>query len=157
TYTGILYEERGRGILAQRGQQVVIDEQGEIQEVGRTGSEEDILSAIRRDDWNDYEVIAQGNHLVHKINGKVTVEVTDNQANRRADHGLLALQLHAGPPMKIQFRDIYLKPVSAEGDDASDDKEDSAENASAASGERKKVVFVAGRPSHGYGSHEHNA
>ena len=52
---------------------------------------------------------AKGNHLVQKINGHVTIDVTDNQEAKRAMKGLLALQLHQGPPMMIQFKDIYLK------------------------------------------------
>ena len=137
-FTGILYEEKVRGILAQRGKKVVIDEQGKIQEVGTTAAEKDILGAIKTDDqWNDYVIIAQGNHLIQILNGKTTVDVTDQQAAKRSMSGLLALQLHAGPPMKVQFKDIRLKPLT--------DKSASSETSG------KKVVFVAGKRSHGYG------
>lgn len=146
-YAGILYEERGRGILAQRGQQVVIQENGKIEVTGKTGDSDAILSAIKKEDWNEYTVRAVGNHLIQTINGHVTVDVTDHDAAKRAMKGLLALQLHAGPPMIVQFKDIYLQPLNADGQAA----------ASAESGKKKKVVFLAGRPSHAPGDHEHHA
>ena len=52
-----------------------------------------------QEDWNDYVIIAKGNHLIHKINGNVTSEVIDNQEDKRAMSGILALQVHVGPPM----------------------------------------------------------
>ena len=143
-YPGILYEERLRGILALRGKQVVIDEDGNKTDVGTTADDKTILDSIKKEDWNEYHIKAVGNHLVQALNGHVTVDVTDNQASKRAMSGLLALQLHAGPPMLVQFKDIQLKRLSAD------------DNASLG-GAKKKVVFVAGRPSHGYGAHEHNA
>ena len=67
--------------------------------------------SIKKEDWNSYTVIAQGNHLVQKLNGITTVDLTDNDAGKRADKGLLALQLHAGPPMTVQFRNIRIKKL----------------------------------------------
>jgi hypothetical protein len=111
TYSGILYEERGRGILAHRGTQVVIDREGNSEVVGTTTDNETILQAIKREDWNHYTIIAQGNHLVHKINGLVTVDVTDHQVDKRSMSGLLAFQVHQGDPMLVQFRNIELRPA----------------------------------------------
>ena len=113
-YIGILYEEKGRGILAQRGKKVKINADGSKENVGETATDEAILGALKKEDWNDYTVIAKGNHLIQKINGHTTVDVTDEQADKRAMKGLLALQLHAGPPMLIQFKDIYLKKLAEE-------------------------------------------
>jgi Domain of Unknown Function (DUF1080) len=112
TYSGILYEEKGRGILAQRGQKVKISQGGEpskptLEVTGETGKGEDIQAAIKKDDWNEYTIIAKGKHIRHMINGKTTIEVEDNTAEG-AKQGLLALQLHAGPPMQVQFKDIVL-------------------------------------------------
>jgi hypothetical protein len=114
TYSGILYEEKGRGILAQRGQKVVIKE-GEApgkpkievaaEGVGKSG---EIQAAIKPADWNEYVIKAKGGHLQHFINGKQTVDVTDETAVG-AKSGVLALQLHAGAPMTVQFKDIVLK------------------------------------------------
>lgn len=113
TYSGILYEERGRGILAQRGQKVVIHEgdapnKPKIEVTGQVGKSEDIQAAIKPADWNEYKIVAQGNHLQHYINGNLTVDVTDETAVG-AKSGILALQLHAGDPMTVQFKDIVLK------------------------------------------------
>lgn len=109
TYTGILYEERGRGILAQVGQKVTIGPDGKPKVTGSVGDAKQIKSAIKTGDWNEYTIICQGNHIIQKINGVVTVDVTDEDEKRRAMEGILAFQLHAGPPMVVQFKDIVLK------------------------------------------------
>ena len=110
TYSGILYEEKGRGILAQRGQKVTITQGAEVSKpkievTGETGKSEEIQAAINKDDWNEYHIIVKGNHIQQFINGKATVDVTDETAEA-AKKGILALQLHAGSPMQIQFKDI---------------------------------------------------
>ncbi|TAG10262.1 MAG: DUF1080 domain-containing protein [Verrucomicrobia bacterium] len=112
TYSGILYEERGRGILAQRGQKVTIQngpvpEKPSIIETGKTGDSAVIQAAIKPADWNEYRIVAKGGHLQHFINGKLTVEVTD-ESSMAAKSGILALQLHAGEPMTVQFKDLFL-------------------------------------------------
>lgn len=137
TYSGILYEERGRGILAQRGQKTVI-RNGKPEVIGSVGDTKEIQKAIKKEDWNDYEVIARGHHFIHKINGVTTVDVVDEDEKNRAAAGLLALQLHAGPPMIVQFKEIQLKRLKL-------------------AHHRKKIVLVAGAPSHGPWDHEFNA
>ena len=72
---------------------------------GETGKSADIQAAIKKDDWNEYKVIVKGNHIQQFINGKATVDVTDETAEG-AKKGILAFQLHAGPPMQVQFKDI---------------------------------------------------
>ena len=111
TYSGILYEERGRGVLASRGQKVVIGADGKINVVGSVGNSAEIEAAIKKGGWNDYVIIAKGNHLIQKINGRVTVDVTDEQESKAAKSGILALQLHAGTPMIVQFKDLRLKTL----------------------------------------------
>ena len=108
-YIGILYEEGGRGILANRGKKVEISEDGKKTEVGTTEDDKTILADIKKEDWNEYVVIAIGNHLEHKINGHTTIDVIDKQTSKAKASGILALQLHAGPPMLVQFKDIQLK------------------------------------------------
>jgi hypothetical protein len=110
-YIGILYEEGGRGILAQRGEKVSISSDGKKQVTGKTGESKEIAAAVKKEDWNEYVVIAKGNHLVQKINGHTTVEVTDNESGKARESGILALQLHAGPPMTVQFKDIQIKEL----------------------------------------------
>jgi type 1 glutamine amidotransferase len=138
TFSGINYEERGRGILAQRGQKTEITESGEVKETARLADTNELQARIKKEDWNSYEIIAEGNHLTHKINGVTMSEVVDNQASKRKASGILALQLHAGPPMVVQFRNIRLKRTKMTAG-------------------VKKVVMIAGTPSHGKGDHEFNA
>ena len=54
-------------------------------------------------------MIADGNHLMHFINNRMTIDVIDEQPSKAATEGILALQLHAGPPMLVEFKDIQLK------------------------------------------------
>jgi hypothetical protein len=111
-YSGILYEEKGRGILAKRGEQVVI-KQGEkpakpiIEVTGKTGDDKELQAAINKDGWNEYKIVAQGNRVQQYINGKLTADVTDETAEAPKS-GVIALQMHAGPPMQVQFKDIVL-------------------------------------------------
>ncbi len=112
TYTGILYEERGkRGIMATRGEKVVWDKDCKKQVVGSLGNPDEIKAAIKPREWNDYTIIARGNHLQQWINGVQTIDVTDDCEAQRAMQGILALQLHAGPPMTVNFQNIRLKKL----------------------------------------------
>jgi hypothetical protein len=109
TYTGGLYEEKGRGIVAKPGQKVTIGENGKPKVTGTLAEPKDVLAKIKNKDWNELVIIAQGNHLVQKLNGLQTIDVTDDDPKGRAMEGLLGLQVHAGPPMKVQFKEIMLK------------------------------------------------
>jgi hypothetical protein len=102
----MLYDERGRGIVANNGQTVIIDKDGAKWLVKQS-------DPVKVDvaEWNEYTVIARGNHLVHKINGQVVVDVTDHQESQRELEGLLAIQIHQGPAMKVQVKDIVLREL----------------------------------------------
>jgi hypothetical protein len=111
-YTGILYEERmPRQVMALRGEKVVWGHDCKKQVTGSIGTAEDIERSVKKGDWNQYVIIAQGNHLQQFINGKPTVDVTDGCESLRATNGVLALQLHVGPPFTVQFKDIRLKKL----------------------------------------------
>jgi type 1 glutamine amidotransferase len=135
---GTNYEERGRGVLAKRGQKTEIGSDGKVSETGSVGDPAEIQAAIKKEDWNEYHIVAQGNRLQQYINGKLTADVTDNHADKRALSGILALQLHAGPPMQVFFKDVALKRLKL-------------------SDNRKKIVLIAGPNSHGPGEHEFEA
>ena len=112
-YTGILYEELGRGILAERGQKIKLtaDTDGKKlkkEVTGSLGDAKEIAKEFKKEDWNEYKIVAKGNHLQHIINGKMTVDVTDEHSGAAKD-GILALQIHVGGPMTVQFKDIVLK------------------------------------------------
>ncbi len=109
-YTGFCYGENYRGILAERGQKVVIGADHKPKVVEQFGDSKELAKAIKKHGWNEYHIIAQGNHIIEKINGHLMCEVTDEDTVARKD-GIIALQIHAGPPMKVQFRNIRLKEL----------------------------------------------
>lgn len=108
-YSGQNYEERGRQFLAQRGQITVIDKTGKVTQVDSTGTKEELLKAINYDGWNELHIIAKGNNMKHYINGKLMSEVTDNDPAGRKFDGLIGVQVHQGPPMKIEYKDFMIK------------------------------------------------
>ena len=109
-YTGICYGENYRGILAQRGQKVTIGTDHKPKVVEQFGDSKELAKVIKKRDWNEYHIIAQGNHIIQKINGQLMCELTDEDTVARKD-GVIALQIHAGPPMKVQFRNLRLKEL----------------------------------------------
>jgi hypothetical protein len=108
-YTGQLYEERGRGFLAMRGQATVIEEGKKAQVIANLKNGDDLKGAININNWNTLHIIARGNVLIHILNGQLTSVAIDNDAKGRAMSGLLGFQIHVGPPMRAEFRNIYLK------------------------------------------------
>jgi hypothetical protein len=118
TFSGILYDEGsvagGRGIMANRGESVTFGSgDGKDKKVEKLPmSSEDLQKQIKQEDWNEYTIIARGNHLIHKINGNTTAECVD-QSDKALKSGVLALQLHAGPPMQVQFRNIRIKKLDS--------------------------------------------
>jgi hypothetical protein len=110
-YTGQIYEERGRGFVAMRGQITYIPNGKKPGVVGSLGDENELKNLIKSEDWNDLDILARGNTLVQVINGRVTsMLIDDDSANRRMD-GLIGIQIHLGPPMKIEARKIRLKKL----------------------------------------------
>ena len=103
-YLGMMYEERGRGIIAQRGENVIIDSEGKKTSKGKPDKEKKDNLA----DWNEFKISAIGNKLTHMVNGKVTVSIEDNENGKKATSGVIALQLHAGGPMRLEVKDISL-------------------------------------------------
>ena len=80
-------------------------------QIGQLGDAEALRGIIKVNDWNQLHIIARGNTLIHVLNGHVTaIFVDDDQANRSMK-GLLGVQIHTGPPMKIEFRNVYLKNI----------------------------------------------
>ena len=104
-YTGMLYDEGGRGIVARRGQNVHVKPDGKMEIVGETSE----AVAVDLTKWTAIEIRAVGNRLVHKINNQTTVIITDDDAKNRDFKGILALQVHQGSPMKIQFRNVMIR------------------------------------------------
>jgi sucrose-6-phosphate hydrolase SacC (GH32 family) len=104
-----LYEEHGRHTLAWRGERTVIDEHGKMAK--EKIAEEQGPAGFKLEEWCDYHLICVGRHLTLKVNGRLMTEVTDNDPVRFAQQGILAMQLHTGPPTTAQFKDIQLKII----------------------------------------------
>jgi hypothetical protein len=102
-----LYDEFGRHDLALQGERAVFDRDGSrhTERMEWEAGADD----FRLDEWHEYHLIARGRQLSLRVNGKRIAEVTDNDDDSYEALGLLAMQLHTGPPMKAQFKDIRLK------------------------------------------------
>ncbi|APW62951.1 3-keto-disaccharide hydrolase [Paludisphaera borealis] len=105
-YNGMLYEERGRRILSHTGEKVVIDPQGQPWTVGTFP-----LRTFKPGEWHDFRVLVEGNHHRHWIDGHPTVDLIDLDEKGRKLEGVLAVQVHVGPPMAIQYKDVLLKTL----------------------------------------------
>ena len=125
-YTGSNYEERRRTTLASRGQKVIIpplpssdslnahikDNQWLPKVLAASlGNIDSLKTAIKVDDWNEYHIVVNGNHLQHYVNGILMSDVTDNDTVNRRFNGLLGVQVHVGPPMRIAYRNFRLKAL----------------------------------------------
>ncbi len=122
---GFLYHEGGRGWLVNVGDFMIIDEGGKKNVVSKVADVKALKEAgyYKMKDWNEYIIIAQGNYLRHYLNGYPTMALIDNdKVTNPADpkdrkgsirEGLLALQIHAGPPMVVEFKDISIKHLKS--------------------------------------------
>ena len=109
-FLAMLYGEKmgPRGIIIKRGQKMEIDKNGKKKIIS---SEEATKVDITK--WNTYEIICKGNHLIHKVNGKVAIDLIDNDKSKLLK-GKIGLQLHRGKKMKVDFRNIKLKRLKKE-------------------------------------------
>src|SRR5262245_53943185 len=111
-YTGMLYEERGRGFVNRRGLFTTATPDKKIGIVSTIADDAVLKGLIKTDDWNDFQVIARGNQLVHLINGHVMAMFIDDDKDARKMGGLIGIQLHVTPgPMKIEVRNIRIKSL----------------------------------------------
>ncbi|HWK03287.1 MAG TPA: DUF1080 domain-containing protein [Puia sp.] len=125
TYTGSNYEERKRTTLASQGEKTILPPiavspdslQAHIGNnqwlpkmvTGSLGDPAVLRAAIKNDDWNQYRIVARGNHMQHYINGILMSDVTDNDTVNRRFTGFLGVQVHVGPPMRIAYRNFRMK------------------------------------------------
>jgi hypothetical protein len=108
SYTGILYECNQREIVALRGQKVAIDENGH-RTVTAVADAAKLQKSIKARDWNEYTIVARGPEIVFTINGVEMCRVIDKQKGKAAAKGCITLQIHPGPAMKVQFKNIRIK------------------------------------------------
>ena len=109
TWTGCVFAH-ARGKVAGRGTRTVIDEKGK-KTITKIGDPAKLLKHVKLNDWNEYRIIAKGPKLTLMINGVLMCEAVDHEKGKAALDGIIALQVHPGPPMKVQFKDILLKKL----------------------------------------------
>jgi hypothetical protein len=111
-FTGMLYEERGRQFLARRGQFAWIPPGGEPRVLASLQTAPDALQGIiKASDWNQVHLLARGNLITQILNGHVTSMLLDDDAQGRSLKGLIGFQVHVGDPMKVEFRNVWLKKL----------------------------------------------
>ena len=126
-YTGQNYEERARTTLAYRGEKATINPLQNASDslkdhiknnawtertvTGSLGNSDSLQAKIHAENWNTCHLIIKGNHLQHFINGILMSDVTDNDKVNGKSQGLLGVQVHVGPPMKVEYRNIRLKQL----------------------------------------------
>ena len=109
-YTGQLYEQgTSRGIVAWRGQMVETDHGKKARLLATLGSSDELKAFIKPGEWNQVEVIADGNTLVHIVNGHVMAILVDNDPTFSQRKGLIAFEIEGGGVVKISQRDVWLK------------------------------------------------
>lgn len=106
-YNGMLYEERGRRILSHTGEKVIVDPAGACWVVDTMPVKE-----FAADQWHDFRVLVEGNHHRHWIDDHPTADLLDFDEKGRSLDGVLAVQVHVGPAMKIQYKDFRIKHLS---------------------------------------------
>lgn len=106
-YNGMLYEEKGRRILSHTGEKVIVDTDGKPWIVGEMPVKE-----FAAGEWHDYRVLVEGNHHQHWIDGHMTADLIDFDEKGRALEGVLAVQVHVGLAMKIQYKDFRIKHLA---------------------------------------------
>jgi Domain of Unknown Function (DUF1080) len=126
SYTGQNYEERGRTTLAYRGQKTIIngldDPKALVKDnvvnnawtkvvVSKTWNRDSLKALIKSNDWNEVHLVVKGNSMKHYVNGILMSDVTDNDKANRKMAGWLGVQVHVGPPMKVEYRNIRLKTL----------------------------------------------
>jgi hypothetical protein len=110
---GFLYDELGRKDLAHVGEIVEWSADGRRRVTGQLGSKQDFIDRgyYRKKAWNEYRIVARAGRIEHWLNGHQTIELTDHDLRVGAREGILALQIHCGPPMLVEFKDIRLKSL----------------------------------------------
>lgn len=110
--TGKIYSEKvGRGQMAFGGEKSIYDKNGKKSVVGKVNEIEKIKQALDKSEWKDLVIVARGNVLTQTINGETICELTDNDEARCERSGMVGLQIHAGPPMKVSFKNIRVKEL----------------------------------------------
>jgi hypothetical protein len=107
-YTGNNYEEKGRLFLAVRGQVTHVTGTRKPIVLSTLGDNKELANVISSD-WNSVHLIARGNILMHHVNGRLMSVTIDDDIASRTLKGLIGVQVHVGPPMKVEYRGWRIK------------------------------------------------
>ena len=116
-FSGMFFDEQGRMFLGQRGESVIVrnnpanPKKPQIENIATVGDAAELEKSIHRDGWNEYRIIANGFQFTHIINGRVMAIGFDEDTKGRSASGVLAFQLHSGPPMQIRVKDIAIREL----------------------------------------------
>ena len=125
SFTGMNYEERRRTTIAAIGEKVLLPDLNDTYSLDEhihrnqwgprivrdsLGDREELTAHINQG-WNDYHIVAKGNRLKHYVNGVLMSDVTDEDTVSRRFEGLLGVQVHVGPPMKVEYRNFRMKHI----------------------------------------------
>jgi hypothetical protein len=106
--SGFIYDEGGkRGRICLAGEEVVYENGAKTVKstlIDQAGFEK----LFKLDDWNEVAIIAQGNRIRHYMNGKLILDLTDKDPQLALKEGIIALQLHAGKPMWVEFKNVRI-------------------------------------------------
>ena len=107
--SGFIYDEGGkRGRICLLGEKATWEPNGR-KVVGSLLTEEEYKELFKVDDWNDVIILAEGNHIKHYMNDRLVLDFADNDPELALYEGVLALQLHAGKPMWVDFKNIRIR------------------------------------------------
>ena len=109
-YTGALYESNGRGLMSLRGQKRGFLFQDNRRDLGIIAGVDE--PPVLPHEWNRYRITADGPRITHHINDRLMTEVIDEDPERRRDDGRIAIQIHSGPPMRVEARNLSIRPLN---------------------------------------------
>ena len=110
--SGFIYDEGGkRGRICLVGEKATWGEDGQKRVAGKLIDAEDFKKLFKLDDWNDVVIIAKGNRIRHYLNNRLILDFTDNDPRAALREGILAMQLHAGKPFWVEFKNIRIKAI----------------------------------------------
>jgi len=106
-WTGCLFQH-SRGAVVLRGNQSTIAADGTRKDTP-FAKKKDLAKLVKDGDWNSYEIVARGSEVTLSINGEKMCKVDDQDAKLACKKGIIAVQMHQGPAMKVQFKDLRIK------------------------------------------------
>ena len=107
---GYVYHHKHK-LVAERGERVILSPQG-TRTATRFADKESLLEHYKKEDWNHYRIVCKGQKIALSLNGVLMCEITDLSKSGSANKGIIALQMHRGLPMNVQFKNITIKYIT---------------------------------------------